>query len=179
MHLRPRSLGITSNHWPLEDVVAIIYYTQMNLGYWYLGHVHLNCIGMNAREPLHQLVSISLSTECHQTPEQILTQLYNASWPQIAKTLRSTSIRYRSDMKMSVRCLIDVDLMVFAIWESLSQWNEGSEGPSTNISLKWSSCHFKMSVPIMKGYFRIPFSHWANFHSKESKNFAKTVWITS
>ena len=35
---------------------------------------------------------------------------------QIAKTLKSTSIRYRSDGKVSDRCLIDVDPMVFAIW---------------------------------------------------------------
>ena len=33
------------------------------------------------------------------------------------KILGSTSIRYRSDTEVSERCLIDVDPMVFAVWE--------------------------------------------------------------
>ena len=37
---------------------------------------------------------------------------------QIAKIIGSTSIRYRSDAKVSDRCRIDGDPMVFAIWES-------------------------------------------------------------
>ena len=35
--------------------------------------------------------------------------------PQIAKAIRSTSIRYRSDAKVS-RYLIDIDSRAFAIW---------------------------------------------------------------
>ena len=38
-------------------------------------------------------------------------------WSQIANTLGSTSIRYRSDAKMAGRCLIDVDPMALAIWD--------------------------------------------------------------
>ena len=44
----------------------------------------------------------------------------------IAKTLGSTSIRHRSDTKVSDRCLIDVDPRVFAIWDSsFSLWADG------------------------------------------------------
>ena len=38
-----------------------------------------------------------------------------AQTPQIAKTLRSTSIRHRSDAKLSDWCIIDVDPRIFAI----------------------------------------------------------------
>ena len=37
----------------------------------------------------------------------------------IAETLRSTSIRHRSDAKESDRCQTDVDLRVFAIWDPI------------------------------------------------------------
>ena len=35
----------------------------------------------------------------------------------IAKTIGLTSIRHRFDMKVSDRCLIDIDLMAFVIWD--------------------------------------------------------------
>ena len=38
---------------------------------------------------------------------------------QIAKTLVSTSIRHRSDTKVSDRCLIYVDMSTFAIWDGI------------------------------------------------------------
>ena len=41
---------------------------------------------------------------------------------QIAKTLGSTSTRYRSDTFASDRCLIDVAPSVFAIWEIFLPW---------------------------------------------------------
>ena len=36
--------------------------------------------------------------------------------PRMTKTLRLISIRYQSDAKVSNRCLINIDLRVFAIW---------------------------------------------------------------
>ena len=48
----------------------------------------------------------------------------------IAKTLGSTSIRYRSDAKLSDRCVIDVDPMVFAIWAKTPK----------SIELSWRKC---------------------------------------
>ena len=48
-----------------------------------------------------------------------LTQMgtpYTIDATQIAKTLGSMSIRYRSDANVSDRYLIDVDPRVFAIW---------------------------------------------------------------
>ena len=49
--------------------------------------------------------------------------LYNTnalylSTAQIANTLRLTSIIYRSDAKTSGRCLIDVNLLLSAIWKA-------------------------------------------------------------
>ena len=44
--------------------------------------------------------------------EQFITGLSS----QIAKALRLMSLRYRSDMEMSDRCLMGIDLRVFAIW---------------------------------------------------------------
>ena len=44
--------------------------------------------------------------------------------PQIAKTLRSTSIRYQFDTKVLDQCLINVYPWVFAIWGTLHGMNE-------------------------------------------------------
>ena len=49
---------------------------------------------------------------------------------QIANTLRSTSIKHRSDAKVSDRCLIDVDLRVLSIWD-------GFQLPSPHQCKKW------------------------------------------
>ena len=45
---------------------------------------------------------------------------------QFTKTLESTSIRNRSDVKMSDRCLIDVDPIVLVFWEVMGilQWDK-------------------------------------------------------
>ena len=43
---------------------------------------------------------------------------------QIAKTLKSTSIRHRSDTYASDRCLIGIDPRVFAIWELHAQYDK-------------------------------------------------------
>ena len=58
----------------------------------------------------------------------ITTAPYVARWSdvmelsiQIANALEMTSIRYRFDAKMSDRCQINVDPMVFAIWECETQ----------------------------------------------------------
>ena len=57
---------------------------------------------------------------------------------QIAKTTRSTSIRYRYDAEVSDRCLIDGDSVVLAIWaltltidhdHSLTSQNNGFQFP--------------------------------------------------
>ena len=48
---------------------------------------------------------------------QLVSVLFFTHQPsQIAKNIGSMSIRYRSDAKVSDRCLIDVDPTVFAIW---------------------------------------------------------------
>ena len=49
-----------------------------------------------------------------------ITLVDHGNSSQIAKAIRSISVRHRSDTKVSDRCLIDVDTRVFAIWETVS-----------------------------------------------------------
>ena len=70
--------------------------------------------------------------------------LSDSAATQITKTLGSTSIRYRSDAKVSDRCLIDVDPMISYVWACYWQYRiNGSLASAGKIS---TTCG--MSTPI-------------------------------
>ena len=57
----------------------------------------------------------------------------------IAKTLGSISIRHRSDVKVSDRYLIDVNLRVFAMWVCCkSSWSKSLKISSLKMCIFWS-----------------------------------------
>ena len=71
---------------------------------------------------------------------------------QTAKALGSTSVRHRSDTKMSDRCLIDVDLRVFVIWESGLTTMTIAHGANVGFTLCLTS---PMSLVILKEGFMV------------------------
>ena len=81
---------------------------------------------------------------------------------QIIKTLWSISVRHRSDAKVSDRCLIDVDPMVFVIWVGkdlyhnlsyeilCSWWHHQMEEVSASLALLWGESSGHQWIPQTK-----------------------------
>ena len=87
------------------------------------------------------------------------TQIPTCSIPDTTKTLGSTSIRHRTDTKVSVRCLIDVDPSVFAIRSA--KIYKSTVTQITTCSISWTSFITTYFFPkdTQKSQYRmLPFS---------------------
>ena len=137
-------------NWGLFSYVTYVWWNAR----WGMSNIHLrkyqsihhiyNAVHHNQAWAIHEcIMCIGLWNVLYMLYESCVFHLSNDSvvWPscctglcvkkarltsQLTKTLESTSIRNRSDVKMSDRCLIDVDPIVPVFWEVMGilQWDK-------------------------------------------------------
>ena len=81
-------------------------------------------------------------------------------WVQIQNILRSTSCRHRSEDNESDRCLIDIDLRVFAI-AMVPHKRQAIKNHHTHLTTKWytSRHHIRYHNPA----YHVLHKHWKNY----------------